>query len=58
MIETSSPENTASWDSVRHLNFILALEQRFGVQFDPEDIENTDSIGAVVSLVSRKLGRD
>ncbi|MCP9296742.1 MAG: acyl carrier protein [Planktothrix agardhii LY1] len=36
--EDSSPDNIENWDSVRHMNLILALEDEFGVQFDQEQI--------------------
>lgn len=36
--EDSSPDNIENWDSVRHMNLILALEDEFGVQFDEEQI--------------------
>ena len=35
----SSPDTIETWDSLRHLNLVLALEESFGVQFSPEEIE-------------------
>ena len=49
----SSPETIESWDSVQHLNLVLALEEKFGVQLEPEDIEQMKNIGAVAALVER-----
>jgi len=49
----SSPETIESWDSVQHLNLVLALEEKFGVQFEPEDIEQMKNIGAVAALVEK-----
>ena len=31
-------DNTAAWDSLGHLNLILALEEEFGVDIPPEAI--------------------
>jgi acyl carrier protein len=36
--EDSSPDNIENWDSLRHMNLVLALEEEFGVQFDEEQI--------------------
>ena len=33
-----SQKNCEAWDSVNHLNLILALEAEFGVTFEPEEI--------------------
>ena len=31
----SSPDTIETWDSLQHLNLVLAVEQDFGVQFGP-----------------------
>jgi acyl carrier protein len=31
--ESASPESVESWDSLRHMNLIVALEEEFGVVF-------------------------
>ena len=49
----SSPQTIENWDSMQHLNLVLALEEKFGVQFDPEDIEQMTSVGAVAALVEK-----
>jgi acyl carrier protein len=52
----SSPKDIEKWDSVQHLNLVLALEQQFGIQFDPEEIEQMSSIERVAKLVAMKGG--
>jgi acyl carrier protein len=54
--EASTPEQIEGWDSVQHLNLILALETQFNVEFEPEEIEQMKSIGNFASLVETKLG--
>jgi acyl carrier protein len=49
----SSPETIENWDSMQHLNLVLAIEEKFGVQLDPEDIEQMKNIGAVAGLVDK-----
>jgi acyl carrier protein len=51
----SSPETVESWDSVRQLDLVLALEQAFGVQFEPEEIDQMKSIECIVGLLSPKV---
>ena len=51
----SSPETIASWDSIQHLNLVLALEERFGMQVTPEEIEQMRTIGQVAELVESKV---
>ena len=49
----SSPETIENWDSMQHLNLVLAVEEKFGVQLEPEDIEQMKNIGAVAKLVEK-----
>ena len=49
----SSPETIENWDSMQHLNLVLAVEEKFGVQLEPEDIEKMKNIGAVAALVEK-----
>ena len=49
----SSPETIENWDSMQHLNLVLAVEEKFGVQLSPEDIEQMKNIGAVAAVVDK-----
>ena len=34
----SSPNDTENWDSLNHLNLILCFEEKFGIEFELEEI--------------------
>jgi acyl carrier protein len=51
----SSPQSIESWDSMQHLNLVLAIEERFGVRFEPEEMEEMKNVGAAAALVDKKL---
>jgi len=51
----SSPETIEAWDSVQHLSLVLALEEKFGLQLSPEEIEKMKTIGDIAKLVEGKL---
>lgn len=50
----SSPQSVESWDSVQHLNLVLAIEEQFGMQFEPDEMDSMKSVGAIAELVARK----
>jgi acyl carrier protein len=50
----SSPQSVESWDSVQHLNLVLALEEQFGMQFEPDEMDGMKSIGAIAEMLSAK----
>jgi acyl carrier protein len=52
----SSPETVDTWDSVHHLNLVLALEESFGFQFSPEEMDQMKTIGQIAGIVEAKSG--
>ena len=50
----SSAETLETWDSLQQLNLILALEQEFDLQFEPEEMERMDSVARIVELLDGK----
>ena len=51
----SSPDTVESWDSVQHLNLVLALEEKFSLQLSPEEIDQMKTLGATAQLIETKL---
>ena len=56
LMPQSSPDSIEAWDSIHHLNLILALEQEFGVQFEPEEVDQMNSVGRILDVLENKLG--
>ena len=48
-------DSISGWDSMAHVNLVLALEQHFGVQFKPEEMMEMLSIELTAMLVDEKL---
>ena len=51
----TSPDTVTTWDSMQHLQLVLALEQEFGVAFEVEEIEAMQRVGVIVSLLEQRL---
>jgi acyl carrier protein len=52
----SSPQSLQSWDSVHHLNLVLALEEKFSIQFSPEEIDAMHDVGEIAAIVEARRG--
>lgn len=50
----SSIDNIPNWDSLRHMNLVLALEEEFGVVIPDEDAGNVTSY-KLIKLVLEDL---
>lgn len=54
VLPETSPDNVETWDSIQHLTLVLALEQEFGIQFSPEEIEQLLSVDLIAAFVEEK----
>ncbi len=45
MTDTDGPQTNPLWDSVAHLNLVLALEAEFDVAFSTAEIPQLTSVG-------------
>ena len=52
---TASQVDLSDWDSVRHMNVVLALENDFDIQFDDEELAKLTSLPALVAAVERHV---
>ena len=51
----SSPETINTWDSLRHIQLVVALEEEFDVEFNDEEILEMLNYKLIVSLLSGKI---
>jgi acyl carrier protein len=53
--DSSSPDSVEPWDSLRHMNLVLALEEEFGVKFSDEQIMTMSSVGRIIAGIDELL---
>jgi acyl carrier protein len=47
----SSPESIERWDSLKHMQLIMALEDELGIQFPDEAIPELLTFGAIEKMI-------
>ena len=57
IVENSSMDNIKQWDSLRHMNMILALEDAFSVSIPDEDAANATSYRLIMLVLEELLGK-
>lgn len=50
-------EDIEEWDSMAHLNLVIALEKCFGIKFATTEIPNMQSAGTIDSIIRQKLSQ-
>ena len=53
--DNSSPDSIDKWDSLSHLNLVMAIEAEFDVELTPEDSMDMLSVKLIRMIVSDAL---
>ncbi len=48
-------DDVENWDSLTHINLIVAIEKEFKVRFTTGEVSGLKNVGDLISLVSRKI---
>lgn len=52
--EQSKKEDLPQWDSLAHLNLMMAIEQTFDVALEVEDFDRLTSVPAIIQVLERE----
>ena len=53
--EHSSAHTITTWDSLKHINLILALQKEFGIRFEDEEIPTMINYHIILSTIRAYL---
>ncbi len=48
-----SPDTVERWDSEKHVELVVALEDRFGCEFDPDEVPELTSLERMQEILAR-----
>jgi acyl carrier protein len=54
----SSASDIAEWDSIFHIQFIIALEENFGIKFTSIEMTSFNDIKELCELIDHKSGNN
>lgn len=53
--EVTTSADIEEWDSLEHINLIVAMEKIFNIKFNIEEVGELKNVGEMISLIERKL---
>ena len=53
--DDSSPDNIGTWDSLKHINLALALEEEFDIEFTDEEIIELVNMKLILIVIEERL---
>ncbi len=51
--EETTPASVPGWDSAKHVELVVALEDAFGCMFDPDDVAELTSLAKIEEILNR-----
>ncbi len=51
----ASRTNLGAWDSLKHMNLMLALEDEFGIEFSDQEIVGLNSLNLLSNALERSV---
>jgi acyl carrier protein len=55
--DDSSPDVIEEWDSLHHMNLVMALEEEFSIEFTEEHIVELTSVKAILEILDKCVVR-
>ncbi|MCX7049670.1 MAG: acyl carrier protein [Candidatus Sumerlaeota bacterium] len=55
LFDEMKARDVASWDSMNNVRLVLAIEAEFGIKFSLREINNLQNVGALLSLMEKKI---
>ena len=50
-----SRETESRWDSMKHIEFLVAMEKEFNLRFDGSDATEMNSINKIISIIEHRI---
>ena len=52
--KNSSPETIETWDSLKHMNLVIALEEEFKIEFSDDEILEMMDYSSIETIIINK----
>ena len=52
--EKTTAKDVEGWDSIMHVNLIVAVETAFGVSFTTKDVKGLETVGDLMELIAKR----
>jgi acyl carrier protein len=56
LLATSNAENVDDWDSLAHINLVMAIEKHYKISFGLAELQDLNNVGEMAALILKKLG--
>lgn len=55
--KNTTSDDIDDWDSLEHINLIVAVEEKFGITFGMNEVTGMKNVGEMAELIKQKLNK-
>lgn len=55
--DETTADDIEDWDSLEHINLIVAVEKKFGIKFNMGEVNKFNNVGEMVTSISDKVNK-
>ncbi len=55
LFDEMAAKDVEDWDSLSHIQIIVAAERAFGVKYSTDEIRNTQNVGEFIRITERRI---
>ncbi len=53
--ESTTANDIGDWDSLEHINLVVAIENRFGMKFNMGEVTTMKNVGEMVNIIMERI---
>lgn len=53
--DTTTAEDIEDWDSLEHINLVVAVEKCFGIKFSMGEVSGMKNVGEMVDIITQRI---
>ena len=55
--ENTTSNDIEDWDSLEHINLVVAVEQEFGMKFNMNEVTTMKNVGEMVDIILSRISK-
>lgn len=53
--DSTTADDIEDWDSLEHINLVVAIENKFGIKFNMNEVTSMKNVGEMVDIILERI---